>query len=500
MPLQADAPTAAPPTTTAGPRGPGGTTLSANATQPGHGDQETVRLTTNYYSTRVAHDAPVGVALYFHHVLVAEQPSSLQVQVKNLGRAPLQSVEVRLASRAWAEPVCERLENLPGGRTIRPLAAILPARAGEFSVHIEVKVKTHDEIKNFVASRPVRVNAPPDSVLAAKDIKGLHTNIELDEKSANAAGRPDAPLAKMPGVDVIHSLPDLLRFKLPEAWQVLNLSLDYVLSSAASQLTVESAGRPLIIPRLFQLYVQSGTLLKLTPMDSTKGHPLYLVARPQFTLGRSRDPVGGADFITWFMPRGKLNDDRTRHLSKVHVMAVCAGENIFLRDTKAGGGSFFDGQPLPDGAGELLDRRAVLAVGGEYLLDVQPMPSAYAAEPDIRNLKLWNGPAPVPPRCRGAIRFVPREMELAHHDAVWLFTDAAFGTSRTNAVVLDLPNLAEFQGRFHHYHGCFWVENRASNDAVRINSHLLNANEISPLINGLTLQLGDVGFLVEVLD
>ena len=114
-------------------------------------------------------------------------------------------------------------------------------------------------------------------------------------------------------------------------------------------------------------------------------------------------------------------------------------------------------------------------------MDVLPVASAYTGDLEIRNISLWAGPEGQIKTARGAVRFCPINTELAHHDAVWLFTDAAFGTSRSNPIVLDVPGLAEIQGRFHHHRGCFWLENRAANKAVSVNSQVLNPNEIVPL-------------------
>jgi predicted component of type VI protein secretion system len=239
-----------------------------------------------------------------------------------------------------------------------------------------------------------------------------------------------------------------------------------------------------------------GTKLKLTPANPDAILGIHLVARPIFKIGRSRLD---ADYVAWFWPRSHSNDERTRHLSRVHVFAEIHDGKFCLRDGGSVGGSNFDGQPLASEKWEPIARRATLVMSGEYFLDVQPAASAYPGEPVIKNIKLWNGPpeSQVPP-VAGAVHFSPINTEPAHHLAVWLFTDASFGSSRQNPVALEDQGLAEIQGRFHHYHGAFWLENCSKNDAVRVNYYNLKPNEIAPLINGQLVQIGRINYHVEV--
>jgi hypothetical protein len=100
---------------------------------------------------------------------------------------------------------------------------------------------------------------------------------------------------------------------------------------------------------------------------------------------------------------------------------------------------------------------------------------------------------------RGAVHFKPLNTETAHHHTVWLFTDAAFGSSRLNAIAMEEQGLAEIQGRFHYQYGAFWLENCAKNESVRVNYVILKPNEIAPLINGQLVQIGNTNYHVEVL-
>ncbi len=465
-----------------------GTDLSGKSTREARDEQTTVRLATNYYSTRVAHDAPLSFELYFPHALVTGYPTTIFIRIKNLTSDPLELLDILLESQGLERSVSERVDYMAPGRLLQLRLPLELVHAGSFVLQCSVKFKIERQLMGFIGARPLSINAAPTNPDQAIDWQGILTNRDTD--AAAEIGAAAEPVAVQSA-----NLDELLRFKLPEKYQPLNLSLDYQISQAAVSASTEQLARQLVIHRLFLGYVQSGTVLKLTPTEPAKTRALHLVSRPQFKIGRNRSLV---DFITWFWPRSKSNDEKTRHLSQVHVLAECLDKVPLLRNVASFGGSTFDGKPLSDDKGEPLNRRAPLALGGEYFLDVLPVASAYVGDLVIRNINLWAGPAGLPKPARGAVRFSPINTELAHHDAVWLFTDAAFGTSRSNPIVLTVPGLAEIQGRFHHYRGCFWVENRAANQAVSVNSQVLNANEIVPLMNGLILQLGDVSYRTEV--
>src|SRR5208283_3967319 len=117
------------------------------------------------------------------------------------------------------------------------------------------------------------------------------------------------------------------------------------------------------------------------------------------------------------------NDARTRHLSKVHVVCSSASPVPTIRDAGSANGSSFDGQTLRMTLGEPLDRRGLLRIGADYLLDVMPAPPNYETTPPISNLRFWAGPPECPPHLRGAVRFLPAGAVFLH-DTVWLGTDA----------------------------------------------------------------------------
>jgi hypothetical protein len=134
----------------------------------------------------------------------------------------------------------------------------------------------------------------------------------------------------------------------------------------ALQRQIGSTSTGWIIPEPFLAHVQSGTTLKLEPIEEAGGTaapPIHLIARKEFRLGRSRQD---ADFLTWFWPRTAENDERTRRLSKVHVAAEIRGDRLILRDPGSANRSAFEGQPL-DETGIVLEKRGTLILGNESM-------------------------------------------------------------------------------------------------------------------------------------
>lgn len=459
---------------------------------------EDVQFTTVSFTTktRAVSEAPAALSLYFPTILLAGQEAEFLVQLRNLGKAPLENLELGLASRAFEESLNETFPLLPGHESLRFPVNIKPEAPGQYVLQYSLKFQDQGQWKSYIGARVIWVNPVPEPGRFPLDPQRIKVNrgeagANLKEILAEVSapgGRPaDAPIG---------SLAELRGVRLPEFFEPLDLSLDYQLSVSAEALSREQQSQQLIIPRLFVTNAQTGAKLKLTPTNPEAALGIHLVARPIFKIGRSRPD---ADLVSWFWPRNHANDERTRHLSRVHAVAERQEGRLGLRDNGSIGGSNFDGQPLVADKLEPLNRRATLILAGEYFLDVQPAPSSCGGLPAIKNLKLWTGPAtaPVCP-ARGCVFFLPLNTGVAHHYSVWLFTDAAFGSSRKNPIALEGQGLAEIQGRFHHFRDAFWLENCAANDCVRINYYNLKANEIAPLISGQILQIGRTNYQVEV--
>ena len=455
---------------------------------------DTLAFTTASYTTRtrLAGEAPISLALYFPSPWWGGEPATLQLELRNLTSKPVEHLEISLLSRAFREVLNESFAVLPGREMLRFSLQAIPAAAGQFLLTCTVKLKTGGQVKNYIGARVIWVNPvpapeqyplPPERVRVNRGATGSH----LQEVREAASQGTLPPLRDWAAAQAV---------VLPELYEPLELGLDYQLSVSA--LEESSQRQELYIPRLFITNAQTGTKLKLNPANPNEGQGLHLVARSTFKIGRSRLD---SDYVTWFWPRSHANDERTRHLSRVHVILEIREGRPMLRDAGSAAGSNYDGQPLSVEKWEPILRRATLVLAGEYYLEVHPAPGMPAGQLVIKNLQLWSGPHDSPPPAlRGAVHFTPMNTMVAHHDAIWLFSDATFGSSRSNAIVLPAAQeVGEVQGRFHYACGGFWLESVARNELVRVNYYALKPGEVAPLINGQLVQLGKVNYHVEIL-
>lgn len=478
--------------------GAAGTTteLSATATKQADTEDETAPATVTLASTRFLHKSPLQLAIHFPGVLMAGCPSRLQLQIRNLTPQPLKHVKLRLHSRGLKAAAAAQIELLaPQQPTVCPFQ-VEPSRAGVFILWCEVLLKVRDQCQHLTARRLLAINARPADEASLPDARDLHTNHAVSDESLAVQGFRDSPLSNYPEAAEVKSLSDLLAFPLPERYQALSLTEDWHLSLPVANALTAPQSRRLIIPRQFRRYVQPGRLLRLIPAEAGAARELHLVARNTFHIGRSRKR---ADLVTWFHPPSAINDDRTQHLSKVHVVCKCEDGRLFVQDAESKCGTFFEGEKMPPLEWFPLEGRSLIALADEYFLEAQPLDTACPDGPEIINLSLWPGPTEPRPARQGAVRFLPADMELAHHNAIWMFTDVTFGRSRSNGVVFELEGIEPVQGRFHHHRGCFWLENLVANFALHVNGIVLNAREIIPLMDGLDLKVGNVNFRVEVL-
>src|SRR5437764_228445 len=82
-------------------------------------------------------------------------------------------------------------------------------------------------------------------------------------------------------------------------------------------------------------------------------------------------------------------------------------------------------------------------------------------------------------------RVVPRALAI---------TDANFGCSKLNALVLIVPGVAEVEGRFHYYRQNFWIEDLVGGNGITVDEHKLAVGEIVPIVSGARLRIGDTIF------
>lgn len=436
--------------------------------------------------------SPLTIAFNFNHVFVTGHPTAAGVRFENTCAHPLEAVELVLNSSGLGSPVIVRLGRIAPGQNIPRLFEIEPTRTGNMVLSCGLRFQAGAEVSNYRGERTFRVLREPSqqniSIVVQDILNNSGTNAGLGAETGQVE------ISNLIGEGVIKDLNSLLEHKFEDRFVPLPLELDFSLSMR----NVPTGGSKLRIPPPLLGCVQPATCLKLSPVSADgRIRELRLVARDRFVLGRSREE---ANFLTWFWPRSDKHDEATRHIGKAHVSATVRDGKIVLADNGSVNGSRVDGQPLAKDRGLPFTERAVLRIGTDYEIDVWHDRGAPHGPPHVTNAIRWGGPAagavsPLP----GSVRFTPRNSELALWDAVWLFTDAAFGRSKSNPVVLDLPGLAEIQGRFHHWRGCFWLEVAHSDGRVALNGQALTVGDIAPLVTGQQVQLGDVAFRVEAL-
>jgi hypothetical protein len=442
-------------------------------------------------------DLPLRFSLQFNKAIVAGYSSTIAIRIENRASVPLENLDLSLESNALASRTGRTYRRVPPGYTARDLLEIEAVKGGNFVLRCRVTFTHGDTLYNLRGTTQFTVNVVPRD-------QGLNINISDIQvvrggQAANAGlGSEFAPvnISNLVPPGTIQTLNDLLNYSLPEDFSPVALELDYEVSQSAVQRIDAATESRWNIPKQFLGCVQSGVKLALDPVEKGNGfvRGIRLIARPEFKLGRAREE---ADFLTWFWPRSKDRDEMTRRLSRVHVIGSIEAGRILIRDAHSTNESTFEGHPLKPEQNDEIDQRGTLILGHEYALDVTPYPSTLSDSLSIDNVRLWSGPAPAQPIAHGCVRFIPTNSDIALFDALWLFTDANFGTSRLNPLVLDLPGVAEVEGRFHYYRGSFWIE-AFEGAAVRVGNFLLRPKEIVPITDTQPIVIGSTAFRVKV--
>ncbi|MGA3170716.1 MAG: toll/interleukin-1 receptor domain-containing protein [Chthoniobacteraceae bacterium] len=420
---------------------------------------------------------PLRLLLNFSRVIVAGYSSTIGIKIENPSPSPLEDVAVSLESNGFASSTAKEYRRIPPGGSTRDLIEIDSARGGNFVLRCQVKYSQDGIVYYLRGTTQLTVNVVPDGRLSLGDIQivrggGEHAAVNISHVVPAGA---------------VHTLNDLLNYTLPDSYAAVPLEMDYDVSQVAIKRIDESATGGRSIPKAFLASMGTGTKLKLDPGESDGAvRGIHLVARHEFKLGRSRPDV---DFLTWFWPRTPETEEKTRRLSRVHVIGKIDDEKIFIHDARSTNESTFEGLPLGAEENNEIRQRGTLTLGHEYTLDITPFPSTLPGGLQISNERSWNGPPATQPAIRGCVRFLPTKSEIALFDALWIFTDANFGTSRLNPLVLTAPNVAEAEGRFHYYRENFWIEAFQGSN-LRVNGTVLKPNEIVPIATGQEISIG----------
>ena len=435
---------------------------------------------------------PLRLFLQFNKAIVAGYSSTIAIRLENRASDPLENLDLTLESNGLVSSPCKAYRQLPPGAVSSDLLEIEALKGGNFVLRCLARFSQGNSLYNLRGTSQFTVNVVPGDQSVLINVRDIQV-----ARGAQTPGAESLKFSSLVPPGAITTLNDLLNYSLPEDFSPSPLELDYEISQAAVQRMDAVGDRGRSIPRQFLGSVQSGTRLILDPPADAGGfiRGIRLVARPQFKLGRSREE---ADFLTWFWPRSPDHDAMSRRLSRVHVIGSVEDGKILIRDAGSTNESTFEGHPLLSEQNNRIEQRGTLILGHEYALDVTPCPSALPEGLHIDNIRLWSGPpGATEPPMRGCVRFLPTNSEIALYDALWLFTDANFGASRLNPLVLDLPGVSEVEGRFLHYRGNFWIE-AFEGANIRIGSVLLHPKEIVPITDTQPIVFGNTAFKVQI--
>lgn len=430
---------------------------------------------------------PFALSLNFPHALVAGHSGTLMFRAENEAATPLENIEVYASSRGFAGEAQSRVRRLPAGGRTDVLLELEAARAGHFVLQVAASWDQGGQRYAYQGQHPIRIYKAPDNSNIVINISDIQSNTGGGANQALGAEYGDVQISNLIAKGAIKSVNDLLDLELPENFHRIALELDYEVSRQDSGYRATAGASGLRIPPALLATVQPALVCTLEAAGpEAPVLPLRLVARPQFRLGRAR---AEADFISWVLPRNTSNDEKSLRVSKVHAIAEATTAGIVVRDNASANGTLFDGVPL-DENGTSLPRQGRLLLAGAVEVDFDRIAPGLEKGPAITNDRNWSGPAAQTPLQRGAVRFEVVAKDAQPLNALWLLSDASFGTNRSNAICLADNQLAEVQGRFHHHRGCFWLETLADNSAVQLDRMTLRPGEIAPLATGMQLRLG----------
>ena len=414
------------------------------------------------------------VAIHFPNPLFAGHSGSVELKVR--GDAALSGeATVTLEGLGLKRPATLKLGNFRGQPEQRHRLAIKPSRSGIFPLHVTVMLDDQNRRMKLTGVRRLRINQAHliTDLVREEEVMVNHADADLFLAAAKA-GQPGLPVS------------ELLAIEVPENFEHMHLSREFEVGRwAIESLKITEALR---CHPDFQGKGQSGTLLRLEPELAAPELPfqeIRLVARTTFTVGRQRDE---SDYLAWFWPRNDVHDTKTRRVSKKHCAFLREGATTGVRGLAAGSLTTFDGQDLSGSDVLVLDGIGTLNLSGIYEIAVARFASTLIS----------TAPSQRDESPRGSVSFVSRTPNTLPQNALWLLTDGSFGSSAANPLRLDIPSVADIQGRFHYDQGHFWLESVLDNRAVEVEEITLTRGFIVPLAQGMKVRLGDLSFRVAI--
>jgi serine/threonine protein kinase len=252
----------------------------------------------------------------------------------------------------------------------------------------------------------------------------------------------------------------------------------------------------LVIPAKLLGVAQAGTVLRLKRVGEGPREKVVACVGTTFRIGRATN----TDLVTRF-PRSKVNDLKSKRLSKVHATVKCEGDQVLLSDGNgvkpSANGSTFELKALTVERPIALVKPGELRLADAYSIKVHPLLVGKNDPPAIANLSQWSGPkVESKPPLAGAILFMPITPFEANL-VLWLFSVIEFGSSSESALDFALPADEQKIGALRSYRGCFWLEHR-SGDSLLVDGLALAKDEIAPLVTGQTVEINGSKYSVEI--
>ena len=440
---------------------------------------------------------PIRLSLCFNHVMVAENSTSFKMRLENLSQATFDEVRVQFSMKGLENPPDSLyLKRLDPFDTHDYIIAIemMPKKPGAQPLSFDVQAQYGAMTLRFEGREECRIMAKPENGPVNINVRDIRIGGET-----NNIGQ-EVKFNQLIGTDKTVGLNDIM--------------IDQPIKFIPQDLKPVNH---LTIPPHFHKIVSPGKVLRLCLNDPKKGWlagprkecladpkakclfdpaqccKFTLVARDEFKLGRQS---GTVDFVTRF---SSANKDRTMLLGRIHLEAHILNGVPQIRDAKSTNGTTLgDKAKLEPLAWKQLTQGAVLILGGEYQLQVEVKAPASPGLPAVANIHCWEGPPPQSSNGNGAVCFRPLNSEKAGREAVWVFSDASFGSDPVNAIVLDFAGVAKQQGRIYYFSGCFWIANNSNVTQVELDEQLLKVGQIAPLATGQKLRIGKSTYRVLV--
>lgn len=230
-------------------------------------------------------------------------------------------------------------------------------------------------------------------------------------------------------------------------------------------------------------------VMRLRLMPDSEDLPVFaLVADEPLILGRS---ASDADFVAQFRPRSNTNDGRSRRISRAQMQLSIKNGKVVLEESSAVNPSVAHDAPISGHAEMNLPANFLL--GGEYPVEVRPMPSDYDQP---RQVEL---PHKDDDMLQGAIIVRAGGAGVLLCEAAVVFSDVGLHFSKSGRPWFRAESSTVPAARFHRMAGQFWLEPIEASviSVAGTDSEPTKAHELVLLTAGAKLRIGACGYTVQ---